>query len=294
MFKDRETNDNGWIIYGRDKELRSALYSPELVERIMTHPAKQMMHATYDIIEEYTKVGDTILDPFGGVGTTLCAATLARNVVLIEIEDYYQSIIQDCILYLHSSWTDLSAFEGKDWNDVPNSEFRKVYRLGEMTLIRGDNQVCLPFPCDHIITSPPYGDDLFKGAATGNKLATAGQEQQRALNAAEMQQYATANQNIGRQPEFIYKQIMKKVYAKMVAGLRPGGTITITHRDRIKDGQRILYVDSIIRSLLDCGMNFEALRKWEVPRTIQANVNLNRGTDVVLDEDIITMRKPVV
>lgn len=272
-FADRTHNEFGWIEYPPDKRLRARLYSDQLLAKIMTHPAKQMMYATVDVIEEYTKVGETILDPFGGIGTALVGASMGRNVVLIEIETYYQEIIQDCINEL--------LFQAQNpFNVEP---------LGTMSLIRGDNQVVLPIPCDHIITSPPYGDDLFKGTT----LSFEGREEEFAEYTARAQQYAASPQNIGRQPEFVYRQVMKKVYAKMAAGLKPGGTITVTHRDRIKDGQRVLYVDSIVKALMDAGLRFEALRKWEVPNTIQANVNLKKGANVVQDEDILTMRKPL-
>lgn len=271
-FADREINEFGWMIYPSDKPLRAQLYPENLLKKTMTHPARQMMHATIDIIEEYTKPGDTILDPFGGIGTVLIAATMGRNVVLMEIEPYYQDIIQECIDYL-------KAQELPTYDNLP----------GDMVLVRGDNQVLLPFPCDHMILSPPYGNDL----AAGTTLSFEGREEEFAEYTARARQYAASPQNIGKQPEFIYRQVMKKVYAKMAQGLKPGGTITVTHRDRIKDGQRVLYVDSIVKALMDAGLRFEALRKWEVPRTIQANVNLNKGSGVVLDEDIITMRKPL-
>src|ERR1035437_3432889 len=95
--EDRERNEQGWLLYPRDKTLRASLYEGELLDRIMTHPAKQMMYATQDIVEFVSEPGETILDPFGGVGTALIAATMGRNVVLVEIEDYYFAIIQESI-----------------------------------------------------------------------------------------------------------------------------------------------------------------------------------------------------
>lgn len=270
----RERNDKGWLQYPRDAQLRRAMFSEELTDLIMTHPAKQQAHLHKDICEYVSKPGDTILDPFGGVGTSLLSATLGRNVVLIEIENYYAGIVRRCI---------------DELSDRP--------AVGRMLLIQGDNRLAMPIPCDHIITSPPYGNDLYSGAesegveTSTRKLSTGGDRALAAKNQAEMSQYAQSTQNIGKFPPFVYKQVMQKVYKLMVDSLRPGGTLTITHRDRISGGERVLYIDSIIGTLRKLGMRVEMLDKWEPPKTLQANVNLSLGSEVVLDEDIIIMRK---
>lgn len=264
----RDRQADGWLKYPVDRGLRRAMYSEELCDLIMTHPAKQQAHLHKDICEYVSEPGETILDPFGGVGTSLLSATLGRNVVLVEIEDYYVGIIQRCIEEL------VDADDGT---------------YGKMMVIQSDNRLAMPIPCDHIITSPPYGDDLYKGATSGNKLGK--DESESVKNSAAFTQYANSSQNIGRLNPFIYKQAMQKVYTLMVRSVKVGGTITITHRDRMKDGERILYIDSIIGTLMKLGCSIYHLDKWEVPRTMQASVNLNMGAEVVLDEDIIIMRR---
>ena len=262
----RNRNEEGWLIYPKDAGLRRSMFSEELCDLIMTHPAKQQAHLHKEICEYVSEPGDTILDPFGGVGTSLLSATLGRHVILVEIEDYYVSIIRRCI-----------------------DELSSRDNIGRMMVIQSDNRLAMPIPCDHIITSPPYGDDLYKGASSGNKLGKDASESLK--NAEAMQQYGNANQNIGRLNPFVYKQAMQKIYSLMVQSVKVGGTITITHRDRIKDGERILYIDSIVGTLVKLGCKIEHLDKWEVPRTMQASVNLNLGSEVVLDEDVIIMRR---
>lgn len=256
----RNRTDEGWLIYPRDASLRKSMFSSELYDLIQSHPAKQNAHLHKDIVEFVSEPGDTILDPFGGVGTTLLSATLGRNVVLIEVEEYYCDIIRRSITEL-------------DNNGASN---------GRMMLIQADNRLAMPIPCDHIITSPPYGNDLFKDA-------------DKALNETigkQVEQYGKSNQNIGKLNPFVYKQAMQQVYALMVQSLRPGGTITITHRDRMREGERILYIDSIIGTLRKLGLKIYNLDKWKAPGSIQSRVNEAMGAEVVLDEDIITMRKP--
>lgn len=258
----RERTPEGWLIYPRDKDLRKSLYgSDSLLESIMTHPAKMNAYVCQDIIDYVSEPGETILDPFGGVGTTMLAALSGRNVFLVEIEDYYFQIIQKCIETLRRP----GGPQG----------------LGMIVPIQSDNRLALPIPCDHIITSPPYGNDLAK-------------EADKALNetiGAMVEQYGKNNQNIGRLNPFIYKQAMQKVYGLMVQSVRVGGTITITHRDRTEEGKRILYIDSIVRTLSQLGCRVKNLDKWKAPGSIQSRVNEKLGNEVVLDEDIITMER---
>lgn len=259
----REREENGWLVYPRDKGLRQTMYPAELIEQIMTHPAKMNAHLCKDIVEYVSEPGETILDCFGGVGTSLVAATLGRNVVLVEIEDYYANIIRQCIEHLEAQHTILGD-----------------HGLGLMTLVQSDNRLAMPIPCDHIITSPPYGNDLAKeseDAALNKEVGKQGM------------QYTKATQNIGKLPPFIYKQAMNKVYELMVKSVKVGGTITITHRDRTKDGERILYIDSIVSTLMKLGCGVKNLDKWKAPGSIAARVNEQLGNEVILDEDIITM-----
>ena len=258
----RDRDENGWLIYPRDAQLRRATYSNELADAIMTHPAKQNAHLHRDISEYVSDPGDTILDPFGGAGTSLLSATLGRHVVLVEIEDYYVDIIRRSIAELESK-PDASTY-------------------GRMMVIQSDNRLAMPIPCDHIITSPPYGNDLAKEAESSGLTATIG---------AQGMQYTKANQNIGKLPPFVYKQTMQKVYELMVKSVKVGGTITITHRDRMKAGERILYVDSIVGTLVKLGCSIVMLDKWKAPGSMAAAVNRSMGLETVEDEDIICVRR---
>lgn len=60
----------------------------------MGHPAAFPVGLPEFFIKLFTKVGDTILDPFAGSGSTgLAAEELDRNVVLIDNkEDYFQTM----------------------------------------------------------------------------------------------------------------------------------------------------------------------------------------------------------
>lgn len=261
-----ERDENGWILFPRDTSLRRELLGDKLAERLSIHPAKMNMHLCRAIVEKFTKEGDTILDPFGGVGTTLVAALLGRNVVLLELEEPYVDIAQDSINHLRH---DYAMAHG-------------ISNMGFMAVVPGDNRRNLPIPCEHIITSPPYGADLFKkeGQALDDSIQGA------------VTQYASSNLNLGRLNPFLYNKEMQGLYKKMADSLKPGGTITITHRDRTRGSERILYTLEIMRMLDAVGLKLNWLGKWKAPGSIQSRVNEKKGAVVILDEDIINYRKP--
>ena len=262
----RQRDEHDWLEYPRDKPLRASMYPEELLEQIMTHPAKQNGYLHQDICEFVSKPGETILDPFGGVGTSLISATLGRNVILVEIEDYYADIIQKCIDHLNSQRYLSKAAE--TW--------------GNMTVIQADNRVALPIPCDHVITSPPYGNDLYKASEAAGLTDDIGKQGM---------QYTAATQNIGKLPKFVYQQVMQQVYKKIVQSVKVGGTITITHRDRIEAGERVLYIESIVGTLVKMGCGVKLLDKWKPPGSMAAAVNKKLEVEIVEDEDVIIMER---
>lgn len=63
------------------------------IERNLMHPAMFPTTLPYQLIQMFSRVGDVILDPFAGAGTTLVAAKeLGRNYVGIEISEEYARI----------------------------------------------------------------------------------------------------------------------------------------------------------------------------------------------------------
>ena len=119
--------------YKNDKRLRDKLFVPNA----MMHPAKGHLGLWQDIIEKYTQPGDTILDPMAGVGATLMAALMGRNVVCVELEQHF-------VEPMKASWEKMKR------NPMLG------YSLGEVLILRGDAR-CLPLnSADHAIFSPPW------------------------------------------------------------------------------------------------------------------------------------------
>ena len=266
VFSRQPRTENGWLVYpGRDTEWRKELYGPYYKEAIK-HPAKMRAEVCRDIIHYVSSVGDTILDPFGGIGTTAIAALSGRNVVLVEVEEVYARIAQKIADYWHE--------EGMS--------------SGTVTVFCQDNRQVLPMPVNHIVTSPPYANDLFreKGALEGIQFYEGSTRNQEMV-----EQYGQHPLNIGRLNKFLYQKQMDKLYQKMVDSIPVGGTISITHRDRIENGQRVLYAMGIIRAMANLGMELDLFEKWDAPTSIQNTYNKSIGVDVITEEDVLIFRK---
>ena len=254
---DYPRNDKGWILFPRDLVDRRKLVPPSIQHDVSLHPAKMSMYLCQEIIKAFTSEGETILDPFAGVGTTMAAALpLDRKCILLELEPHYIKLI----------------------NDI------RVYNRWECIVIQGDNRQILPVPCDHIITSPPYGNDLSSIREEKGLLKERDYKQQ---------DYVRSGLNIGNLNTFYYQQAMIKTYTRMVEGLKPGGTITITHRDRLRGDTRVLYAMNIMKTLADLGCELISWEKWKVPGSVLAEVNRKKGVEPIEDEDILTFRKPL-
>jgi len=96
---------NSWEMFLvlSDKPLKSnTTYTKNIISTSVhskmgkSHKAEMKPEVCDWFIEKFTKVGDTILDPFAGVGTTgMSCKKLKRNYILIEKEIEYVNIINE-------------------------------------------------------------------------------------------------------------------------------------------------------------------------------------------------------
>lgn len=251
-------DENSWLLFKRDATYRRSITPEEIQKDVAAHPSKMNYYLCSEIVKYVSESGDTILDPFGGAGTTMLACQEQdRKAVLIELEPHYYNI-----LYIYN----------------------KHYGNRHM-LVHNDCNRAMPIPCDHVITSPPYGNDMFKekGALMRNDKHT--------NRLQEVMNYAAHFQNLGRLSPFFYVQTLQHTLELMVESVKPGGTITITHRDRIREGKRITYAFDIMKVMRKLGADIELHDKWKVPGALQATYNKKRGIAVIEEEDILIFRK---
>lgn len=74
----------------------SVLAFPPPTGRKVRHPSEKPLGLMRELIESSSRVGETVLDPFCGVGSTgVAAVLLGRRCLLAERDDRYISIIRD-------------------------------------------------------------------------------------------------------------------------------------------------------------------------------------------------------
>ena len=73
------------IKFKRDTSFRKQFFVPDS----FAHPAKMDAQLQIWIIENYTQVWETLLDPMAGMGTAMLACTLGRNCILNELEEKF-------------------------------------------------------------------------------------------------------------------------------------------------------------------------------------------------------------
>jgi DNA modification methylase len=257
---DTAINDKGWYLFPRDVEFRRQYFT----EESMKHPARANLWLVKAIIEYVSEPGETLLDIMSGSGSLLIGTLFNRNVVLIEIEEQYQNLIYSNIAYMNSI--------------VPGVEDKAM-------LIPGDANLVLPLTdIDHIIFSPPYAQIMRMSNPTGIQKEQYGDEG--AI-------YQQSEGNVGRLNTWLYNQQMEKIYIKCFQTLRPGGTMTVIIKDFIKDQKRQFISNWVEKVCLRAGFEMKDWFKWDAPGTFFHSMRKARGENVVDEEEIIIVRKPV-
>ncbi len=126
------TTDAPLLQFGTDRTFRRRYFVPDS----WAHPAKLHLHLVQWLVERYTAPGDTILNPMGGIGSTLLALLVQRNVIVYDVE--------------------------RRWLDLAVANARRIQRAagvfaGHATIRRLDARTPWRDQADHILCSPPYG-----------------------------------------------------------------------------------------------------------------------------------------
>lgn len=136
-----ELNGSEWSLHGKSVQT----FNGAITEKRKKHGAAFPLSLAKHFINIYSKTGDTILDPFAGVGTTLDAANIfKRHSIGIELNDDFIK------LFNHG----IDPKDGK-----PNPDYRRIVIQDSAMNV----QKHLPVnSVDFILTSPPYANLLNK------------------------------------------------------------------------------------------------------------------------------------
>lgn len=258
-----QRTQEGWVIFGRDTELRRRLFpNTDPAE----HVAKANMLMVKALVEYMSDEADTILDPFGGTGTILVACTINRAVIMIELVEFFCNTIETNARSMKADNPEM------DWNLIP-----------------GNASAILPIPdiCDHMIFSPPYPMGLKKSEAASEDQTT------KDLGYGNAAVYSEGGQeNFTTMSDFIYHRKIEAFYKKCFKSIRAGGTMSVIIKDRMEKGVRQLQADRTTRDLQRMGFELVARNKWLARGGGFSAINRAAGLDTVDNEDLITVRVP--
>lgn len=175
-------------------------------EKKLKHPASFPVSLCEKLIKTFSKIGDNIIDPFMGIGTTMVAAyNLNRYGVGIELSEYFYNIAK---------------------TRLPNSD--------NISLINGDSFKELDNISDNhfelCLTSPPYWNILNSKRTADNK---------------EIVNYSDSVYdigNIGNYDDFIIE--LNKLFTKIYRVLKPNSYCLVNLMDlRKKSNFYPLHID---------------------------------------------------
>jgi len=212
--------------FGTDRALRRRLFCADS----WAHPAKLHLHLAQWLVERYTAPGDTIIDPMGGIGSTLLALLVQRDVVLYDVE--------------------------RRWLTLAVENARRIQRAagvfaGHATIRRHDARTPWPDQADHILCSPPYGCAMGTTPTAKRRLPAHRLQRyggrwhqiqhclQRGAWGAYTLHYGQSEGQIGHYRGARYWQAMAQIYAQAYQALRPNGYFMLVIKDHVRDGKRV-------------------------------------------------------
>ncbi|MBE7509344.1 MAG: site-specific DNA-methyltransferase [Bacteroidia bacterium] len=204
-----DLNGSEWTLHSKSVQT----FNSPITEKRRTHGAAFPIALAKHFVKIYSKPGDTVLDPFAGVGTTLDAANiLKRHSIGIELN-------QDFIILFNQG---IDPKDGK-----PNSDYRRiVIQDSAMNIYKHLPAVS----ADFILTSPPYANLLNKireNFADKDFAGNTYKNQSRKL----AKPYSKHEEDLGNLSYENYLLRMKELFASLLQVAKEGAYNTWVVRD---------------------------------------------------------------
>ena len=238
------------------------------------------------LIAMYSRVGDTVMDPFLGTGTTVVSAIKnKRNGIGIELTDRFFSVATESIHNIVCS-TQITLF---DTSNV----------LGDYQLLQGDcSEKLKEIPDNTVqltITSPPYADLIHKVVEDRSKTHKNSRFVRE--NNATTNLYSNDERDLGIMPMSQYIPRVEKIMKELFRVTKSGGYNAWVVKDFRDTKKGIPYVDlhSKIASAGEvAGFQYHDLIIWD-QNTHRKLVLLGYPSTFYVNQNhsyIVIMRKP--
>lgn len=158
--------------FGSDLHLRNRFFLPAS----FAHPAKCHLGFFVWLMERYTAPGDIIGDPMAGIGSSLLASTYQRHVIAREVEAKWLEIMRQ---------------------NAAHIEAEAGLFAGTMDMGQGDARQPWGFTADHLIFSPPYGNEASTMPSARRMLPYKFIDPEKTLSYSERWRKMTENPTLG-------------------------------------------------------------------------------------------------
>ena len=198
------------------------------------HPSPKPPQLMKKFVDFFTKEGQTILDPFMGVGGTLIACSLSnRKGIGIDLSKEYLDLYKKVCKELNVA--EQTAIVGNSLN------IDKLLKKGTIV--------------DFILTDPPYGEMLSK-KRTGQR--------QKKTGVAVATPFTNHETDLGNMERENFLQSLKEIIAKSAEYLKPKGYIAVFVKDlQPKNGEHNMLHAFIADKLLEIpDISFRGYKIW--------------------------------
>lgn len=227
MMKLNDLDGKTWVRYTKSWFV---LRGKSRSENVMNHPAKYPEELAERFINFFTKKGETVFDPFMGVGSTgIASKKLSRDCYGIEINDEFCNVANQRI-------NSDSVFLG-------DSRKKSSYKVKKV---------------DFIITSPPYWDMLKKKRGHSDSQHSKRKEKKLKL-------YYSDNPNdLGNISDYdLFIKELRKVFKNCSTILNDGKYMVVVIQNfRNSDGKYITFAWDLVKEIEKCGFSFEGEQIW--------------------------------
>jgi len=197
------------------------------------HQAKLEVRTFQWLVEEYTKPGDTIIDPMSGIGTVHIAATMGRNTIAVELSPDFANIQYANIAKLN----EMLGIDGA--TTVLVGDCRRFLPIAQPSIGERSNRI--------VIFSPPYGDLWKKSAGEQSKFM-----KEKHINIG----YDLQDANVGNMTNYPqYLTAMREIYRLCNRSLTLGEKLILITKDYVKGGERVYVTKDNIMVAHDVGFS---------------------------------------
>jgi len=273
------------IELGSDRSLRQRYFT----EASFAHPAKLHLGLLAWLVERYTLPGQHIVDPMGGIGSTLYAALLQRDVTIFDVEPAWLAEAHQNAARIHAA---AGLFAGR------------------MTVAQRDARQPWGLSADVALFSPPYACDVARNSsghgmdpeAVRRRLAKVSHNSkiwERALSGAAVGAQGALLMHYGKHPDQVghfrgarYWEAMTAIYQRAHEALQPGGLMLLVIKDHIVKGRRVCVATETAERCAALGFTLvERHARKLTTFSLWQRRRREKGMPVIEEEDVIVLRK---